>query len=145
MSTDLFASQFNHAYQTQEDESLQGHVSLVCETAADGLRVYVSEDIPQRRSARLVEKEAAGKKVTWKPRTQAPVDWETAPTSSTRATGLPLARQPLPPHSSPPSRPSDSPTPTPNRRVDRPDYGRGNDTVKFPVSFSPMPFGDLEP
>ena len=99
----------------------------------------------QRRSTRLGEKEAAGKKVTWEPRTQAPVEWDTAPMSPTRATRVPLARQPQPPLSPPPCRPSTSQARAPIRRVDKPDYGRSGDGVKFLVSSTPEPFGDLEP
>ena len=64
LSTDLYASQFNYAYSADDNENFQGHISLVCKRAADGLPVYVSKNIPQRKSARLGEKEAAGKKVT---------------------------------------------------------------------------------
>ena len=64
LSTDLYASQFNHTYQVDDHEILQGQISLVCKTAANGLPMYVLEDILQRRSARLGEKEAAGKKLT---------------------------------------------------------------------------------
>ena len=83
--------------------------------------------------------------MTWEPRTQALVEWDTAPTSPTRATEVPLARQPQPPLFPPPCRPFTSQALAPIRRVDRPDYGRNNDTVNFPLSFSPTPFEDLEP
>ena len=73
------------------------------------------------------------------------MEWDTTPTLPTCATGVPLARQPQPPLSPPPSRPSTPKVPSPIRRVDGPDYGRRNDTVKFPANFSPVPFGDLEP
>ena len=106
LSIDPYASPSNHTYQADDHENSQGHISsLASKTAVNGLPVYVSEDQPQCRSARLGEKEAAGKKVTWEPRTQAPMEWDTAPTSSTRATGVPLARQPQPP-SPPPPQPS---------------------------------------
>ena len=145
LSIDPYASPFNHTYQADDHENLQGHISsLVCKTAANGLPVYVSEDQPQRTSARLGEKEAAGKKVTWEPRTQAPMEWDTAPTSLTRATGVPLARQ-AQPSSPPPPQPSIIQDPSSNRRADKPDYGRSGDGVKFPVTFTPEPFGDLEP
>ena len=69
------------------------------------------------------------------------MEWNTAPTSSTRATGVLLARQPQPP-SPPPPQPSILQDPSSSRRADKPDYGRSGDGVKFPPE--PEPFGDLE-
>lgn len=58
-------SPFNHAYQADNYENLQGLQILVCKTALDGLLVYVAkEPSQQRNSTRLGEKEALGKKVT---------------------------------------------------------------------------------
>lgn len=109
---------------------------------------YMFSFLKNRRShANLRDKEEeAGKKVTWEPRTQAPVEWEIAPTSTTRATRVRLPRQPQPllPPSPSPSTPSTLSTSSSGTRTDRPDNGR-IDSVKFPVSFEPDPFGALEP